>query len=244
MVGPERLGRPKALGGMCPTPTDAMIVLGLMNIGDKRKALSAMKEIGEQLELSPEAAAEKVLDEMADMIKGKVDELLRDINSQPVYTVRELLYGKKIKPRFIQAIGGPAKALSPILAKKFSIPCRYPELFEAANAVGAALARTTSEITMYVDTAQRTLSVPEMGLHETISSAYSFEESRKRALALVREQSRLLGAREDEIEAEIVEESSFNMVRGFYTSGKNIRIRAQTKPGLIYQLWSDEDVGS
>ncbi|MFY9439965.1 MAG: hydantoinase/oxoprolinase family protein [Tepidanaerobacteraceae bacterium] len=244
VVGPERLGRPKALGGMCPTPTDAMIVLGLMNIGDKRKALSAMKEIGEQLMISPEAAAEKVLDEMADMIKGKVDELLRDINSQPVYTVRELLYGKKIKPRFIQAIGGPAKALSPILAKKFSIPCRYPELFEAANAVGAALARTTSEITMYVDTAQRTLSVPEMGLHETISSAYSFEESRKRALALVREQSRLLGAREDEIEAEIVEESSFNMVRGFYTSGKNIRIRAQTKPGLIYQLWSDEDVGS
>jgi len=34
------------------------------------------------------------------------------------------------------------------------------------------------------------------------------------------------------------------MVRGFYSSGKNIRVRAQIKPGLIYRLWSDENAGS
>ncbi len=31
------------------------------------------------------------------------------------------------------------------------------------------------------------------------------------------------------------------MVRGFYTSGKNIRIQAQVKPGLIYELRGDEN---
>jgi len=244
VIGPERLDRPKALGGRYPTPTDAMIVLGLMDIGDKKKAAYAMKEIGQILNLSAESAAEKVLDTMADMIKCKVDELLDDINSHPVYTVKELLYGKKVKPQLIQAIGGPAKALAPVLEEKFRIPCIYPKFYKVANAVGAALARTTAEITMFVDTEQKTLSVPEMGLYEKISSAYSLEESKMRALDLIKQQSRLLGAKDDEIEAEILEESSFNMVRGFYTTGKNIRIRAQTKPGLISQLWSEQNVKS
>ncbi len=35
------------------------------------------------------------------------------------------------------------------------------------------------------------------------------------------------------IESEITEESSFNMVDGFSTTGKNIRIKAQIKPGNI-----------
>lgn len=244
VIGPERLDRPKALGGICPTPTDAMIVLGLIDIGDKRKAISAMKEIGELLNLSAQTAAKKVLDKMADIIKDKVDELLYDINSHPVYTVKELLYGKKIKPKFIQVIGGPAKALSSVLEKKFCIPCRYPKVYEAANAVGAALAKTTAEITMFVDTAQKTLSVPEMGLYENVSSGYSMKEAKMRALDLIKQQSMLLGAKDNEIEAEIIEENCFNIVRGFYTSGKNIRIRAQTKPGLIYQLWSDENAKS
>jgi hypothetical protein len=33
---------------------------------------------------------------------------------------------------------------------------------------------------------------------------------------------------------EITEDLQFNMVRGFQTTGKNIRIRAQVKPGLIH----------
>jgi N-methylhydantoinase A/oxoprolinase/acetone carboxylase beta subunit len=242
LIGPERQGPPQALGGVCPTPTDAMIVLGLIDLGDKHKAISAMKKIGEPLKLNPVDAANAILETMVDMIKDKVEKLLDEINSHPVYTIKELLYGKKIKPKFIQAIGGPAKAMSPILAKKFDIPCRYPKVYEAANAVGAALARTTAEITMFVDTAQKTLSVPEMGLYEKVSQRYSLEEAKIRALDLIKRQSMLLGAKEDEICAEIIEENSFNMVRGFYTSGKNIRIRAQTKPGLIYQLRSDQNV--
>lgn len=242
VIGPKRLGRPQAFDGPCPTPTDAMIVLGLISCGNKSKALTAMKEIGEQLNLCPEAAASAILDTMAEMIKNKVEELLHEINSHPVYTVKELLYGKKIKPELIQVIGGPAKAMAPILEKSFGISCRYPKVYEAANAVGAALARTTAEITMFIDTAQRTLAVPEMGLYEKISKDYTLEEARLKAIDLLKQQSSLLGAEKGEIQAEIVEENSFNIVRGFYTSGKNIRIRAQIKPGLIYGLWGDKNV--
>jgi hypothetical protein len=32
---------------------------------------------------------------------------------------------------------------------------------------------------------------------------------------------------------ELLEDSEFNMVQGFYTVGRDIRVRAQIKPGLI-----------
>jgi len=176
---------------------------------------------------------------MAEMIKVKVDELLTEINSKPVYTIKELLYGKKIEPKVINIIGAPAKALAPTLEKKFNLPCYYPKNYAVANAIGAALAKRTTEINMLVDTAKGIMTVPELEIYQNVDRKFSLELARKKAIELLKESARSLGAKEDEIEAEIVEESCFNMVRGFYTSGQNIRIKAQIKPGLIYNLRGD-----
>ena len=62
-------------------------------------AFEAIKNIGQQLSLSVEDTAQKILDTMGDIIHDKVNELLFEINSHPVYTVKELLYGKQIKPQ-------------------------------------------------------------------------------------------------------------------------------------------------
>ncbi len=94
-IGPERKGNPISFGGTSPTPTDAMIVLGLMKGGNRDNAYKAMETLGKELNLSPEEISKKILETMADIIKNKVDKLLVNINSQPVYTVKELLYGKK-----------------------------------------------------------------------------------------------------------------------------------------------------
>lgn len=235
-IGPRREGVPYAFGGPKPTPTDAMIVLGDIKDGDKGKAHEAMKILGKQLNLSVEDTAKTVLETMASIIKDKVDELLQEINSKPVYTIKELLYGKKVEPSLINIIGGPAHILTPILEKKFNLPCYFPESYDVANAIGAALAKTTTEITMVADTEQQILSVPELGVYEKISGNYTLGNARERAIELLKKSALSLGAEEGTIETEIVEESSFNMVRGFYTGGKNIRIKAQIKPGLIQEL--------
>ncbi|HHY24940.1 MAG TPA: hydantoinase/oxoprolinase family protein [Clostridiaceae bacterium] len=235
-IGPNRAGYPYALGGPKPTPTDAMIVLGLIKTGDTEKAFEAIKNIGQQLSLSVEDTAQKILDTMGDIIHDKVNELLFEINSHPVYTVKELLYGKQIKPQLINIIGGPAEMLKPILEKKFNLPCYCPGNYHVANAVGAALAKPTTEITMLANTTEGILSVPELEVYESISKNYSLESARKRAMELLKKNALSLGAREEDIEPEITEESVFNMVRGFFTSGKNIRIKAQVKPGLIQEL--------
>ncbi len=235
-IGPKREGKPFAFGGPKPTPTDAMIVLGYIKEGDKAKALEAMNGLGSQLNLSAEETAEKILDAMGDIVKSTVDRLLEKINSKPVYTIKELLYGKKLEPKVINVIGGPAKVMAPILEKKFGLPCHYPENYHVANAIGAALAKTTTEISMFADTAQQVLTVPEVGVYEKIGRNFSVEDARKRIIGLVKENAVSMGADENEIEAEITEESVFNMVRGFYTSGRNIRMKAQVRPGLIYKL--------
>lgn len=240
-IGPDRQGHAYALGGPKPTPTDAMIVLGLIENENKEKAYESMEILGNQLELSPKDLALKILQTMGDMIKERVDKLLYKINSHPVYTVKELLDGKQIKPKRINIIGGPAKILAPILEEKFNIPSSYPENYHVANAVGAALAKTTKEITILADTALGKLSVPELGIYENIDSNYTLDCGKKRAEELLIGSVIAMGGEENDIETEIIEASSFNMVDGFYTTGKNIRIQTQVKPGLIDKFGGDNN---
>lgn len=239
-IGPERKGSPVALGGKYPTPTDAMVTLSLIDIGNKDKAVESMENLGKQIRLSGEEVSRKILDTMAQIIKHKVEKLLNEINSQPVYTIEELLHGKIVKPKRINVIGGPANVLAKVLEDKFNLPVYYPKDFHVANAIGAALAKPTIEINILADTERKILSVPEMDIYENIPGNYNLEEAKKRAKLLIKEAAVNMGSKED-VEAEIVEESSFNMIRGYFTSGKNIRVKAQIKPGLIEDLRSGEN---
>ncbi|QEA40300.1 hydantoinase/oxoprolinase family protein [Pistricoccus aurantiacus] len=233
-IGPQRMGPPIAFGGEYLTPTDAMVALGKLDGGNKEKAVLAVGELAKRLDLSIKEAANKILDIMTGLIKEKVDNLLIKINAHPVYTVKELLENKRIEPQFVNVIGGPAKILAPLLEKKFAVKVKYPEEYKTANAVGAALAKPTIEINMLADTERGILSAPEAGIYETINRNYNLEMAENRALEIVRDSAIKLGANKADIEAEIVESNSFNMVKGFSGVFKNIRVRAQTTPGLIH----------
>jgi len=246
IISPKREGKPYALGGPKPTPTDAMITLGLIPDYDHHKELAyeSMRHLGEKLDSSAEETAQLVLEIMSEMIKHKVTALLNEINSHPVYTIKELLYGKKIEPKLIQIIGGPAKILAPLLEKAWSLPCYYPNNYLIANAIGAALARPTIEITMHADTSKKLLSVPELGHYEKINSGFNLDKAKTRALDLIKENAKSMATSSGQIDAEITEASSFNMIRGFYTKGKDIRVKAQVKPGLIQELRGDNHASS
>lgn len=231
-IGPLRKGAPYALGGPVPTPTDAMIVLDKLKIGNKNLALKGVKLIGDKLNMNQTEVSKAILEEMANIIKLKTDELLKTINSKPVYTVKELLEDKRLNPKRVNVIGGPSLMLAPILEDKFKLNTYYPEQYEVANAIGAALAKTTTEINMHVDTSRRTLSVPELGIYRIIDRSYDLFAARDEAIKLLEEAAVSIGANKNELELEIIEESIFNMVDGFRTKGQNIRIRAQVKPGL------------
>ena len=227
-----------------PSPTDAMVVLDLIKNGDKTKARKNMKKLGDKLGLSVEEVSEKVLDTMGDVIKSVVDKNLEEINNKPVYTVEEVLHGRIIKPKFINIIGGPAKNLSKIIGEKFNLPCLYPKDYHVANAIGAALAKPTMDITLTADTERKVMSVPQLSLHEVINGNYDLKSAKAQVIDLLKENIKTMYSDDEEMrneDFEIIDASSFNMVDGFFTTGKNIRVEAQVRPGLIYELRSEEE---
>lgn len=232
-VGPRRNGPAAAFGGPDPTPTDAMVVLGLMDAGDREKAARSLEGVARSMGLPLPEAAERVFDHACRLIAEAVGSMIQEINREPVYTIHEMLEGRIIDPETLCVVGGPAGPMARRLSGLLGIPAEIPLHGEVANAVGAALARTTAEITVLADTEMGMMTIVEEGLRQEISRRFSREDAhavcRERLGRLAKE----MGARNEDMEMEIVEDQEFNMVRGYSTSGKNIRVKAQIKPGLI-----------
>jgi N-methylhydantoinase A len=232
-IGPDRMGKAMAYGGPAPTPTDAFYVLGLGQSGDQEKARQGLLPISEAIGMPVEQAAEKIFEAACKHILDAADKMVDAINDKPVYTVHELYEGSKIEPRQILVMGGPAPQFGEKLSTMFPGEVTVVPHWDVANAIGCALARTTSELTLFADTARQVISVPGEQYSSSISSHFGLEDARQMAHALLREKAIRRGANKDKIQTEIIEESEFNMIRGFQAIGKNIRVKAQIKPGLI-----------
>ncbi|MCX7822382.1 MAG: hydantoinase/oxoprolinase family protein [Syntrophobacterales bacterium] len=232
-IGPDREGPAMAFGGSVPTPTDALIVLGIMKEGDPLRAEKAMAFIGEALGCDPISAAREVYTAFCHMLLGAARAMVERINQRPVYTIREFLDAYRVEPQEIFIIGGPAPYFAPKLSEMSGLPTRVVPYHEVVNAIGAALSRTTCELTLFVDTERGIASAPEDGFYKPVGSNFSIDEARDLAVSLLVQKAQNEGASSENIETEVVEELQFNMVRGFYTTGKNIRVKVQVKPGLI-----------
>jgi N-methylhydantoinase A len=235
-IGPERDGPAAAFGGSFPTPTDAMIVLGMTDIGDPDKAAAAIKLLANALHGTVGGAARAIFQETCQIIAAQVRNFIEEINNQPVYTIHEMLDGKRLNPRHLYVVGGPASLLATELGRLLDCEAHVPVHAEVANAIGAALARTTAEMTLLADTEQRTLTTCEEGIQTTISPRFTMEDAIRIGIEKLREKVLKMGASEDDLEIEVVEAQEFNMVREFYTTGKNIRVKLQIKPGCIADL--------
>jgi N-methylhydantoinase A/oxoprolinase/acetone carboxylase beta subunit len=236
VIGPERDGPAAACGGMYPTPTDAMIVLGLTDIGDKGAAEEAVKGIAEKCNRSMMDTAKAIYEETCARIAMQVTDMIKKINDKPVYTIHELLEGRQLKPKVLYVVGGPSGAMAPRLGQLLGCPVQIPPHAEVANAIGAALARATAELTLLADTERKTLVIAEEGIQMAIPPHFTREDTVRIGTEKLREKAVGMGAEEKDLEIEVVESQEFNMVRGFYTSGKNIRVKLQIKPGLIAGL--------
>jgi N-methylhydantoinase A/oxoprolinase/acetone carboxylase beta subunit len=234
LVGPERHGPAMAHGGPTPTPTDALVILGRTRHGDAALARQGFAPLAAQLGLSVEAAAEKVFERTCRLILQESQGMIQRINSQPVYTVHEMQEGRQVKPTTLLVLGGPAPQFAERLEALSSYKVGVVPRWEVANALGAALARTTSEVILYADTQRRIATAPEENFSTEVDRGFTGEDAVKLALHLLREKAVARGANPEHLEMEVTENLQFNMVRGFNTTGKNIRVRVQVKPGLIH----------
>ena len=233
-IGPKRDGQAVAFGGPSPTPTDAMIVLGLTDIGDRGKAIKAIQEIADRANHPLDEMAQEIFDLTCRTILSAVREMISEINNKPVYTVHEIFEGKRISPTVVYIVGGPAGPMAPYIEKMLGISSCVPEHAEVANAIGAALARTTTEVTLLADTEKGEVTIAEEGIQAPIPRGFTHQDAMDMCEGTLRKRALRMGAQEGDLDMEIIEDQTFNMVRGMgSTAGKNIRIKAQVKPGLI-----------
>jgi hypothetical protein len=77
-----------------------------------------------------------------------------------------------------------------------------------------------------------------------VGKNYNLAQAKRRALTEVKGTGQSLGLAEEQIEAEVVEASSFNMISGWYQVDRNIRVKAQIKPGLLTELYPGPGCGA
>lgn len=225
-IGPQRRGPAAALSGNYPTPTDALIVLGRLELGTRKKAYQSLQPLAKQLELSVEAVAHKIIQHFCQKIKNKVLEIINSLQSQTVYTINELLTDYNLDLNHLVGIGGPAEALIPELAKHLDLRYTVPKEAKTANAIGAAAARRTKECTLYADTSQGYYHIPQFQEEREISSDFDLSRAKETAC------KQLIDAGYTKSEIEIINTESFNLVRGFRTIGQILEVTAQVKPGF------------
>ncbi|MDR1578690.1 MAG: hypothetical protein LBT86_10785 [Deltaproteobacteria bacterium] len=201
-----------------PTLTDALNVLGLCQVGDVAISYQAFDKMTPG---QAQKTARLAVDAVLDKLKRAFEEFLTTVNSQPVYTISEFLVDWRLNPTQAVILGGPAATLAQPLSETLQIPTVAPPEAATANALGAALAKPTTEAELYADTATGSLSVPTLNIQRSISSRYTLDEAKADLLAALGE------------EAQITFAEIFNQVSDYGDSGRVMRVRAQTAPGLI-----------
>jgi len=232
-VGPKRLGPCMAKGGDVPAFLDALNCICDETYGDKDASFKGMHKINENLKCSLEETPIRIVEQGCKILKKEVSEFIDEINERPIYTIHELLEFRKIEPKKIYLMGGPANILKKFIEKEFGLPVVVPEYFGVANAIGAAIARPTMQAELFADTEKKIMTIPVLGIKENISKNYNLKVARKdiqkNMSIYIREN---LGWDIDLSELEIIFESSMNMVKDVFTVGQDIRVKCQVKPGI------------
>ncbi|HNX24099.1 MAG TPA: hydantoinase/oxoprolinase family protein [Spirochaetota bacterium] len=230
-TGPERRGANAAEGGEYPALVDALNVAGIILHQNKDKSVEAIKNLAEKNGMAPSAIADAAIAYSVKKITDETNKLLSEINQKPVYTIHEMIYGKKIVPKKIYIIGGPAAALAKVM--KGDTDIIVPENYSVANAIGAALARTTFETELFSDTGKEKMVIPNLGIEEKVSRRYSLSEAEHDVIAYTRKYLENSGYNDKNLNIDIVESSSFRMIDDYYASGNDIRVKCQIRPGVI-----------
>ncbi|MFZ5597344.1 MAG: hydantoinase/oxoprolinase family protein [Bacillota bacterium] len=233
----ERVGLPYCMGGPMPTPTDALKVFGLTKIGDMERARKAMKMLGEPIGMSTLEVAARIIILVNNTITGEIRNMFIEWEQEPAYRVWEVLQKKKVRPSTVVGVGGAASGFLTMIAASLDCYPVIPPYARVANAVGAAVARPTLQVSLRADTEQGTYSIQEDGYQGYIDDN-AFNEEKALALAKKRllQNAEKLGVGENIGEIEVVRREVFNMIRDWVTKGKLIDVSVQTKRGILHYI--------
>jgi len=232
-VCPERLGPPFCLGGPKPTPTDALRVLGLTELGNANKALEAMDMLGRPLGLSSSEVARRIINSVIDMIVQEIENLFTQWEEEPAYRVWEVLQKRKERPDVVVGVGGGAAGFINQIAAKLGGSPVLPPYAPVANAIGAAVALPTLLVDLRADTERGYYTVEQEGYQGAIEkNPFSKEDALLLAEEWLKKRAEKYGLGSVVGNLEITRQDVFNLVRNWSTTGRIYDISVQTPRGI------------
>lgn len=252
-VGPERVGPSVALGGVEPTLGDALIVLGHANYGDFNLASRALQDLADAIQATVQSNNVNTLNNQLTLIKTSsdvarlilqnalktiqrgVDEVITVENKRPIYVVADIVNPDIFVPEYIVVVGGTAPSLGASIGEYMDLPITIPKNAAVANAIGAALALSTIELTVHVDTKRRLLVIPELGIKQHNCTLKRAEQVVERAKAALSEEAFRLGLDTSQ-EIEIISIEDFPVVEGWQSMERLITVKVQLAAGVKHYV--------
>ena len=252
-VGPERVGPSVALGGVEPTLGDALIVLGHANYGDFNLASRALQDLADAIQAALQSnnintsnnqltliktasdVARLILQNALETIQRGVDEVIMVENKRPIYVVADIVNPDIFVPEHIVVVGGTAPSLGASIGEYMDLPITIPENAAVANAIGAALALSTIELTVHVDTKRRLLVIPELGIKQQNCTLKRAEQVVERAKEALSEEAFRLGLDTSQ-EIEIISIEDFPVVEGWQSMERLITVKVQLAAGVKHYV--------
>ena len=252
-VGPERVGPSVALGGVEPTLGDALIVLGHANYGDFNLASRALQDLADAIQATVQSnnvntlnnqltliktssdVARLILQNALETIQCGVDEVITVENKRPIYVVADIVNPDIFVPEHIVVVGGTAPSLGVSIGEYMDLPITIPENAAVANAIGAALALSTIELTVHVDTKRRLLVIPELGIKQQNCTLKRAEQVVERAKEALSEEALRLGL-DTAQEIEVISIEDFPVVEGWQSMERLITVKVQLAAGVKHYV--------
>ena len=252
-VGPERVGPSVALGGVEPTLGDALIVLGHANYGDFNLASRALQDLADAIQAALQSnnintsnnqltliktasdVARLILQNALETIQRGVDEVITVENKRPIYVVADIVNPDIFVPEHIVVVGGTAPSLGASIGEYMDLPVTIPENAAVANAIGAALALSTIELTVHVDTKRRLLVIPELGIKQQNCTLKRAEQVVERAKEALSEEALRLGL-DTAQEIEVINIEDFPVVEGWQSMERLITVKVQLAAGVKHYV--------
>ena len=252
-VGPERVGPSVALGGVEPTLGDALIVLGHANYGDFNLASRALQDLADAIQATVQSnnvntlnnqltliktasdVARLIVQNALETIQHGINEVVKVENKRPIYVVADIVNPDIFVPEHIVVVGGTAPSLGASIGEYMDLPITIPENAAVANAIGAALALSTIELTVHVDTKRRLLVIPELGIKQQNCTLKRVEQVVERAKEALSEEALRLGL-DTAQEIEVISIEDFPVVEGWQSMERLITVKVQLAAGVKHYV--------
>ena len=179
--------------------------------------------------------AQLIVEKALEIIQHGIDEVVQAENKRSVYVVADIVNPDVFVPAQIVVVGGTASSLGPSIGEFLNLPVTIPENAAVANAIGAALALSTIELTVHVDTKRRLLVIPELGIKQQTCTLKRAEQVVERAKEALVEEALRLGLDKAQ-EVEVISIEDFPVVEGWQSMERLITVKVQLAAGVKHYV--------